>query len=106
MNGTYSTPTHTPESLKAKPVKAPFGYYGAKQRIARKIIDSLPPHSAWVEGFCGSAALTLAKPPAPIEIINDADDQIVNIFDQLRNNADALCHAVALTPYARAEFTR
>lgn len=106
MNDTYSIPTHTPESLKAKPVKAPFGYYGAKQRIARKIIASLPPHSAWVEGFCGSAALTLAKPPVPIEIINDADGQIVNLFDQLRNNTDALCRAVALTPYAREEFER
>src|SRR4030042_574320 len=106
MNNNYFTPTHTPESTKAKPVKGPFGYYGAKLRIAKKIIESLPPHNAWVEGFCGSAAITLAKPPAPIEIINDADGEIVNLFDQLRNNADALFHAVALTPYAREEFER
>jgi DNA adenine methylase len=104
MNEIYSTPTHTPETLKVKPVKAPFGYYGAKLRIARKIVDALPPHNAWVEGFCGSAALTLAKRPAPIEVINDADGQIVNLFEQLRNNAEALCRVVALTPYARAEF--
>ena len=100
----YLHPTHTGETLKAKPVHAPFGYYGAKQRIARKIIMALPPHHAWVEGFCGSAALTLAKAPAPIEVINDRDRQIVNLFDQLRNNAGALCRAVALTPYARNEF--
>lgn len=106
MNDIYSTPTHTAESLKAKPVKAPFGYYGAKQRIAHKIIDLLPPHSAWIEGFCGSAALTFTKPPVPIEIINDADGEIVNLFDQLRNNSDALCRAVALTPYSREEFER
>lgn len=104
MNDDYCTPTHTLETLKAKPVKAPFGYYGAKQRIARKIIDTLPPHNAWVEGFCGSAALTLAKPPVPIEVINDADGQIVNLFDQLRNNPEALCRMIALTPYAREEF--
>jgi DNA adenine methylase len=104
MDDIYSTPTHTPESLRTEPVKPPFGYYGAKQRIARQIIDSLPPHNAWVEGFCGSAALTLAKSPSPIEIINDADGQIVNLFEQLRNNADALCRAIALTPYAREEF--
>lgn len=104
MDNAYCTPTHTPETLKAKPVKAPFGYYGAKLRIARRIIETLPPHNAWVEGFCGSAALTLAKPPVPIEVINDADGQIVNLFEQLRNNADALCRAIALTPYAREEF--
>ena len=100
----YITPTHTEESLIAKPVKAPFGYYGAKLRIAKKIINLLPPHNAWVEGFCGSAALTLAKSPVPIEVINDADGQIVNFFEQLRNNSDELCRAIALTPYAREEF--
>lgn len=84
--------------------RAPFGYYGAKLRIVSKIIKSLPPHNAWVEAFCGSAALTLAKKAAPIEIINDLNGEIVNLFQQLRNNSDALCRAVVLTPYARDEY--
>src|SRR6267378_4005945 len=84
--------------------KPPFGYYGAKQRIATRIIDSLPPHNCWVEAFCGSAAITLAKPPVPIEVINDLDDEVVNVFEQLRTNSDALCKAVTLTPYAFDEF--
>lgn len=84
--------------------RAPFGYYGAKLRIASQIVRALPPHNAWVEAFCGSAALTLAKKPVPIEVINDLDGQIVNLFQQLRDNPDALCTAIALTPYARAEF--
>jgi len=102
----YTTPVARRGALKLKSTKPPFGYYGAKQRIARRIISWLPPHNAWVEAFCGSAAITLAKPPAPIEVINDLDDQIVNLFDQLRNNRAALCRAVALTPYARAEFQK
>jgi DNA adenine methylase len=100
----YVKPTHTEETLKAKPAPPPCGYYGGKQKLARKIIKTLPPHNAWVEGFCGSAAITLAKKPVPIEVINDRDGQIVNLFNQLRNNAEALCRAVALTPYAREEF--
>ena len=100
----YVTPTHDEQSLKAKPTRAPFGYYGAKQTIAQKIIKTLPPHNAWVEGFCGSAALTLCKQSVPIEVINDRDKQIVNLFSQLRDNAEALCRAVELTPYAREEF--
>ena len=88
----------------AKPTKPPFGYYGAKQRLARRIIESLPPHNAWVEAFCGSAALTLAKPVVPIEIINDLDGEVVNLFGQLRDNAAELCRVIALTPYARSEF--
>lgn len=84
--------------------KPPFGYYGAKQRLASQIIDTLPPHNAWVEAFCGSAAITLAKKPAPIEVINDRDGNIVNLFRVLRNNHRALISTVALTPYARQEF--
>lgn len=104
MKDRYSIPTHNSASLRSKPAKAPFGYYGAKLRIASKIIDALPPHNAWVEAFCGSAAITLAKHPVPIEVINDIDGDIVNLFKQLRNNQNALCRAVALTPYARVCF--
>lgn len=88
----------------AKGTKPPFGYYGAKQRLASQIIRTLPPHNAWVEAFCGSAAITLAKKPAPIEVINDRDGNIVNLFRVLRNNHNALVSHVALTPYARQEF--
>ncbi len=84
--------------------RAPFGYYGAKLRLVSRIVNSLPPHNAWVEAFCGSAALTLAKKPAPIEVINDLNGEIVNFFQQLRENSEALCEAIALTPYAREEF--
>lgn len=87
-----------------KKVKPPFGYYGSKHRIASTIANLLPAHNAWVEAFCGSCAVTLAKPPAPIEIINDMDNQVVNLFKQLRENQDELCRLVALTPYARSEY--
>ena len=100
----FSTPTHDDASLKGKPARAPFGYYGAKLRIASQIIKTLPPHNAWVEAFCGSAALTLAKKPVPIEIINDIDGQVINLFEQLRKDSAALCRVIALTPYSRQEF--
>ena len=93
-------------STTSSKVKPPFGYYGAKQRIARHLINLLPPHNCWVEAFCGSAAITLAKAQAPIEVINDIDGEIVNLFEQLRDNTNELCRVVALTPYSREEFLR
>src|SRR5712692_11538601 len=84
-----------------RPLTAPFGYHGAKQRIASQIVAKLPPHNAWVEAFCGSAALTLAKRPAQIEVINDINGEVVNFFHQLRNNSSRLSQALRLTPYAR-----
>jgi len=89
-----------------KPIKPPFSYYGSKNKIAQKIIKLLPPHNAWVEAFCGSASLTLAKKPVPIEIINDKDNQVVNLFEQLRHNRESLIESIALTPYARYEYLR
>lgn len=84
--------------------KPPFGYFGSKFRLAPKLLANLPPHQAWIEAFCGSAALTLAKVPVPIEIINDVDDQIANLFLQLRKRPDELLRQIALTPYARSEY--
>ena len=49
-----------------KKVNPPFGYFGSKNKIALQLCQELPKHNCWVEAFCGSAALTLAKPPAPI----------------------------------------
>ncbi len=91
-------------SSPAPHVRTPFGYFGSKQRLATRIASSLPPHNAWVEAFCGSAAVTLVKKPAPIEIINDLDRQVVNFFNQLRSHPEELCKAVELTPYAREEY--
>ncbi len=87
-----------------KPCKSPFGYFGAKLKIAQQIISKLPPHNAWVEVFAGSAALTCAKQPAPIEVINDLDGEIVNLFHHLRTRPHQLIKAVALTPYSKQEL--
>lgn len=94
------------DNTPARRVKPPFGYYGAKQKIAARIIKMMPPHYAWVEAFCGSSAITFAKKQAPIEVINDKNGEIVNLFEQLRNNCDELCRAITLTPYAREEFLK
>jgi len=83
---------------------APFGYYGAKQRLASRLVAELPPHTAWVEAFCGSAALTLAKKPSPIEVINDINGEVVNFFRQLRSNSSEMRELLRLTPYAREEL--
>ena len=100
----YSATDNISDKSLIVPTKPVFGYYGAKQRLSSSIIELFPPHNAWVEVFCGSAAITLAKEPAQIEVINDLDGNIVNIFSQLRNNNEQLIKAIELTPYSREEF--
>jgi DNA adenine methylase len=46
----------------------------------------------------------MAKKPAPIEVINDADSEIVNLFQQLRRHPRKLVGLVQATPYSRQEF--
>lgn len=95
----------TEKKEKGKRINTPFGYFGSKNKIALQLSENLPPHNCWVEAFCGSAALTLRKDPAPIEIINDVDNEIVNFFEQLRNNQEELFRMIELTPYAEYELT-
>lgn len=92
------------KSSNARATDPPFGYFGSKHKLASQIAKKLPPHNAWVEAFCGSAAVTMAKKQAPIEVINDADSEIVNLFQQLRQHPRKLVRLVETTPYARQEF--
>jgi DNA adenine methylase len=95
-----------PPRSRTKKISAPFGYFGSKNKIALQISRNLPPHACWVEAFCGSAAVTLAKKPAQIEVINDVDDEIVNFFEQLRTNTVKLTQQISFTPYASEELEK
>lgn len=85
-------------------LKPPFPYYGAKGRLAPRIIDLIPEHRVYVEPFAGSAAVLFAKPKSPVEVINDLDHNVVTFFRALRDREDELVRALRFTPYARDEF--
>lgn len=81
-------------------------YLGGKWRLAPRLIAHFPPHRVYVEPFGGAASVLLQKPRAYAEIYNDLDGEVVNLFRVLRDAdlAGELVKAVALTPFARAEF--
>ena len=67
-------------------VRPPIGYHGAKTRIAREIVQLFPEHDGYVEPFCGSLSVLLAKPRARIEIVNDLDESIVTFWRVVRDD--------------------
>jgi len=69
-------------------------------------IVSAIPHRTYVEPFGGSASLLFAKHPSLIEIYNDLDGDLVNLFRVMRDQEQCteLHRLLTLTPYARAEY--
>lgn len=79
-------------------------YPGGKWRLAPWIISFFPPHDCYVEPYGGAASVLLQKPPAPYEVYNDLEDDVVNFFRVLRERPDEFLRAVKLTPWSRREF--
>jgi DNA adenine methylase len=93
---------------KSERLRAPFQYFGGKSKMLAKLLPLLPPHKVYVEPFCGAASLFFAKPPSPVEVLNDLNEDVVNVFRVLQNKEthEELRFRLMYTPYARAEFVR
>lgn len=63
----------------------------------------MPAHEHYVEPYAGSLAVLLAKPPSPMETVNDLDRDLVTFWRVLREQPDDLARSCWLTPHARAE---
>lgn len=85
-------------------VRAILRYPGAKWRIADFILRHMPRHHSYLEPFFGSGAVLFHKLPAPIETVNDINDDVVNLFRVVQTKADVLAEAVAGLPYARRVY--
>src|SRR5713226_4080630 len=65
---------------------AVFRYRGGKFHLAPRLVKLLPPHKLYVEVFGGAASVLLAIPPSRIEVYNDVNGQLVNLFETIRNH--------------------
>lgn len=97
--------------LPAEPIKLRrpvMRYHGGKFRLAPRLIAHFPAHERYVEPYGGGAGVLLRKPRDGVkaEIYNDLDDEVVNVFQVLRDPALAarFKEQCELTPFARKEF--
>ena len=81
-----------------------FKYFGGKYKLAPKLIPMFPEHRCYVEVFGGAGNVLIQKPPSKVEVYNDIDSDIVNLFRVLREDFDRFHHLVKHTPYSREEF--
>jgi DNA adenine methylase len=89
-----------------KGLKSPIAWYGGKAYYAEWLIERFPDHRVYVEPFGGAANVLLRKPRSEVEVYNDVDDRVVNLFRVVRDpeQFERLRLLLDLTPYARAEF--
>lgn len=85
-------------------MKTLLRYPGSKWNLANRIVDLLPKHKSYLEPYFGSGAVLFTKPPSAIETVNDLNEDIVNLFEIVRDNPDKLVERLFLTPYSRKVY--
>ena len=74
-------------------LKAPFPYFGGKSSVADVVWRHFGNPKMYVEPFCGSAAMLLARPcdpPFNKEIINDYDGNVANFWRAMKYDPDGV----------------
>lgn len=79
-------------------------WMGGKSKLAAQIIDMLPPHTTYVELFCGGCAVFFKKPRSKGEILNDRDDRLIMLLRAFRYHPDELLRELSHITHSRTEF--
>ncbi|MFM0598151.1 DNA adenine methylase [Paraburkholderia dilworthii] len=63
-------------------------WIGGKRRLADHLIPRFPAHDCYVEVFAGGAALYFMRPPAKVEVINDINGELVNLYRVVQHHLE------------------
>lgn len=87
-------------------MKTPITYYGGKQTMLKHLLNMVPEHRLYCEPFFGGGALFFAKPKAEVEVINDANGEVVNFFKVLKTKFPELQKEVQATLHSRLLYKK
>lgn len=81
---------------------------GGKTLWVHRIVSFLPKHKVYAEPFASGTGVFFAKPPSPVEVLNDIDGHIVNVYRVLQDpkKYEEVLHRLESTLYARSEYMR
>lgn len=63
-------------------------WIGGKRRLSKHILPIFPEHTCYVEPFCGAAALFFLKEPSKVEVINDINGDVVNLYRVIQHHLE------------------
>jgi DNA adenine methylase len=71
-------------------IKPVVRWNGGKSRLLKNLLPLIRPHRLYAEAFGGGLALFLAKERAPVEVINDANGDLVALYRCAQFHMEAL----------------
>lgn len=63
-------------------------WIGGKRRLAKHLLPMFPEHTCYVEPCCGAAALYFLKAPAPVEVLNDVNGDLVVLYRVIQHHPE------------------
>lgn len=63
-------------------------WIGGKRRLAKHILPLFPEHTCYVEPFAGAAALFFMKESSKVEVLNDVNSDLVNLYRVVQHHLD------------------
>jgi len=86
--------------------RAPISWFGGKFYIVQNIISMFPQHTCYVEPFGGAGHVLFAKDPSKVEVFNDLQEWLVNLYRMIRERPQELLDRLEMLPYSRSEYKR
>lgn len=65
----------------------PISRMGGKSKLRKTIIEMIPEHTCYVELFFGAGWVYFGKEPSKVEVINDIDKELINLFRMIKYHA-------------------
>ena len=66
-----------------------------KSRHLKRLIPHIPPQAGYIEAFAGGCALLLAKPKSRLEVVNDINGDLINLYRCASNHPGNQAHGPA-----------
>lgn len=84
----------------------PVQWYGGKYHQAKIIIPHIPRSRIYAEAYGGTAHILVNLSPRPVEVYNDINGDLVNLFRAIQDpvRLEKLQRRLTFTLYSRAEF--
>jgi DNA adenine methylase len=81
-----------------------LSYIGGKNRLAKRVIEIFPEHTTYVEAFAGGAQVFFRKEPSKVEVLNDLDGELVNLYRVCQQHYEELIRWFRFSVVSRTWF--